>query len=347
MTPLGYRTLMTDHTARTDGRLLGATKLPVSPLGLGLAALGRPEYINLARDADLGADRSVREMERRAHDVLDEAWRLGVRYVDTARSYGRAEAFLGAWLISRRIDPRDVVVGSKWGYTYTANWQVDAETHEIKDHDLATFERQLPESRAHLGEHLDLYQVHSLTLESGALDRPRLLESLARLKGAGTPIGFSTSGPDGAHTIERALGVCVDGVRLFDAVQATWNPLEPSATRALEAAHADGVGVILKETLANGRLSKHGASTLAPATETRLRQQAARLSTTLDGFALAAALARPWADVVLSGAATVSHVASNVAALSVAWDDEAERALVASAEGASEYWQRRAELPWS
>jgi aryl-alcohol dehydrogenase-like predicted oxidoreductase len=47
----------------------------------------------------------------------------------------------------------------------------------------------------------------------------------------------------------------VDGVRLFDAVQATWNLLEPSAGPALAEAHAAGLGVIVKEALANGRLT--------------------------------------------------------------------------------------------
>src|SRR5438067_5798661 len=40
------------------------------------------------------------------------------------------------------------MVSSKWGYTYTAGWQVEAARHEIKDHSLAALERQLAESRA-------------------------------------------------------------------------------------------------------------------------------------------------------------------------------------------------------
>jgi aryl-alcohol dehydrogenase-like predicted oxidoreductase len=141
-------------------RPLGATGLQVSPVGLGLAALGRPAYIDLGRDADLGADRSVDALERRCHQVLDAAWSSGVRYLDAARSYGRSEAFLGSWLRSRRLDPSEVTVGSKWGYTYVGDWRMDADTHEVKDHSLAALTRQTAESRALLGDHLDLYQVH-------------------------------------------------------------------------------------------------------------------------------------------------------------------------------------------
>ena len=50
-----------------------------NPVGLGMAALGRPAYINIGRDQDLGGDRSRGEIERRTHAVLDAAWDSGVR----------------------------------------------------------------------------------------------------------------------------------------------------------------------------------------------------------------------------------------------------------------------------
>ncbi|MBV9415844.1 MAG: aldo/keto reductase, partial [Solirubrobacterales bacterium] len=77
---------------------LGATGLPVTRIGLGLAALGRPAYINLGHAADLAGGTDVASMERAAHEALDAAYEAGVRYFDAARSYGKAEAFLGSWL---------------------------------------------------------------------------------------------------------------------------------------------------------------------------------------------------------------------------------------------------------
>src|SRR4051794_5303818 len=115
-------------------RPLGHTGLLVSRLGLGLAALGRPGYINLGHAADLHGRYAPDDMEARAHAVLDTAWAAGVRYFDAARSYGRAEAFLAGWLAARSVAPDAVVVASKWGYTYTAGWRVEAEKHEVKDH---------------------------------------------------------------------------------------------------------------------------------------------------------------------------------------------------------------------
>jgi aryl-alcohol dehydrogenase-like predicted oxidoreductase len=103
--------------AATDGgsRRFRLDGLEATSLGLGLAAVGRPGYINLGRDADLGPDRSVAALAQRAHDVLDAAYGAGIRYFDAARSYGRAEEFLASWLRARQIAPGAVTVGSKWG----------------------------------------------------------------------------------------------------------------------------------------------------------------------------------------------------------------------------------------
>jgi aryl-alcohol dehydrogenase-like predicted oxidoreductase len=317
-------------------RTLGATGLPVSPLGLGLAALGRPGYINLGHHDDVG-DTDVAAMERHAHEVLDAAYDGGVRYYDAARSYGRGEAFLASWLQRRGLSRNDVTVGSKWGYTYTAAWHVDVDEHEVKDLSVATLRRQLGETRALLGEHLALYQIHSATLESGVLDDAAVRAELARLREEGVRVGFTATGPRQADTIERALDV--GG---FDAVQATWNLHERSATAALAAAHDAGLGVIVKEALANGRLTARGDAATGP-----LAAAARERDTTPDALALAAVLAQQWADVVLSGAATVDTLRSNLGALDVTWDAALDERLAALAEPAEAYWERRAELTWN
>ena len=324
-------------------RPLGSTGLQVTPVGLGLAALGRPAYIDLGRDADLGADRGVEELERRCHQVLDAAYDHGVRYLDAARSYGRAEEFLASWLDARGLDPDEVTVGSKWGYTYVGDWRMDAETHEVKDHSLAALTRQLAETRALLGDHLDLYQVHSATLDSGVLEDPAVLAELARLRDDGVVIGRSSSGPGQAATIRRALEVTADGVGPFACVQATWNLLEPSAGPALAEASAAGWGVIVKEAVANGRLTPHGQGPAAAA----LGRVAARHGAGVDAVALAAVLANPWTDVVLSGAVTPAQLEANLAALRVELTPEDLEELAILAEPPERYWQERAGLSWS
>ena len=310
---------------------MGRTGLPVSRLGLGLAALGRPGYINLGHGDDLGPQKDVARLEHEAYAVLDAAYDGGIRYFDAARSYGKAEEFLASWLERRGLEPGAVTVGSKWGYTYTADWRVDAEVHEVKDLSLATLRRQVAESLALLGHYLRVYQIHSATLESGVLDDREVLDELARLRETGLAIGLTVTGPHQRETIERALEV--GG---FDTVQATWNLLERSAGPALEAAHGAGLGVLVKEALANGRLTTRGD--VRP-----LQELAERSGATPDALALAAVLAQPWADVVLSGAATVEQLRSNLAAL----DLEPNAALDQLAEDPVRYWQERSALPWN
>lgn len=316
-------------------RPLGRAGIQVTPMGLGLAALGRPAYITLGRDADLGGDRDVAAMRARTWEVLDAAWAAGVRYVDAARSYGLAEEFLAGWLADRGIRPEEIAVGSKWGYEYVGDWRMDAGRHEEKDLSAERLRRQLGETRELLGGHLSLYQIHSATVESGVLDDEEVLGELRALRAAGVAVGLSTTGPRQAATIEKAVAT-----GLFDTVQSTWNLLERSAGEALARAHAAGLGVIVKEGVANGRLTARGAS---PA----LTRAARERSVTPDALALAAVLARPWAGVVLSGAATTAQLAENLTALAATWDDEAERALAGLAEDAETYWARRAALPWT
>lgn len=330
-----------------QSRKLGDTTLKVTPLGLGMAALGRPGYINLGHAEDMRGDTSVAAMQARAHHVLDVAYRHGIRYFDAARSYGRAEEFLGNWLRARGLDPEEVTVGSKWGYTYTAGWQVDAEVHEVKEHSLAVLQRQWQETQGHLGSYLDLYQIHSATLESGVLDNAAVLSELGRLKTQGTAIGMSVSGPRQAEVIERALEIEIDGVRLFDTVQATWNLLERSAGPVLADAHAAGMGVIVKEALANGRLTPRAEEAEVDTRLARLRSEAERLDTSLDALALAAVLAQPWTGIVLSGAAREEHLVSNVKALNVNWDAQAEANLGDLAEPPEVYWRKRSDLDWN
>ncbi len=312
----------------------------MTAVGLGLAALGRPAYITADRDLDLGADRAAESMERRTHSVLDAAYDLGIRYVDAARSYGRAEEFLASWLHARRLDPGDITVGSKWGYRYVGDWRMDAKVHEVKDHAVATFLEQWRQSSHILGAHLRLYQVHSATIESGVLEDERLLGALAEAAEAGVAIGLTTSGPAQGDVVRRALEVDVDGVNPFTCVQATWNVLEPSAGLALSEAHAAGWGVLVKEVFANGRLARAAD---APAA---LNEIAGAQEVAPGDVALSAALAQPWADVVLTGAVTEDQVSADVDALSLTLSDPELVRLSTLAEPADHYWSARSSLPW-
>ncbi|HEV2030058.1 MAG TPA: aldo/keto reductase [Candidatus Dormibacteraeota bacterium] len=324
-----------------DSRTLGASGLKVTPIGIGLAGVGRPAYLGFSRDGDLGSDRSVEALQQLTHDLLDLAYESGVRYVDAARSYGLAERFLGAWLRDRKRPPGDPVVGSKWGYAYVGDWSMDAEVHEVKDHSLDALRRQYVESRAELGDHLLLYQIHSATLETGVLGDRTVLAELARLKEQDISIGLSVSGPAQAEVIKQSLDARIDGERVFQTVQATWNLLERSAGEALAEAHEAGYGVIVKEALANGRLAGR-----AEAASGVLAEIASGHGVNVDAVAIAAALANPWVHVVLSGATTVEQLSSNLEALSVRLSASELDTLETRTQASRDYWLQRQSIPW-
>jgi len=294
-------------------------------------------------------------MERRTHAMLDAAYGAGVRYVDAARSYGRAEEFLASWLRLRGIAPGEVTVGSKWGYRYTGEWRMDAPVQEVKDHSLAMFLRQRRETEALLGAHLRLYQVHSATLDSGVLQDTGVLGALAEVASAGVVVGLSVSGPRQADTVRRALEVEVDGVNPFSSVQATYNILEPSAGPALADAHDRGWGVIVKEVLANGRLSRSGVDDAPGDTPGEVRggagvavaaEVAADRGVELEELAFTSALVQPWVDVVLSGAVEPAQLDVAVACVGKHLHEADVGRLAAAAEEPEAYWRRRSALPW-
>jgi aryl-alcohol dehydrogenase-like predicted oxidoreductase len=328
-------------------RAFGDTGLKVSPIGLGMAALGRPGYINLGHAQDLAHDYDEDVMEQRADHVLDAAWNSGIRYFDAARSYGLGEKFLGAWLKSRALSPDSVTVGSKWGYTYTADWRVEAKTHEVKEHSLATLERQWPESLALLDGYLRIYQIHSATAESGVLENQPVWRKLGELKSKGIRIGLTLSGPGQSETLRRAIEIEIDGSRLFDSVQATWNLLEPSAGSALEEAHAAGFGVIIKEVLANGRLTDRNQEPDFASKLRVLQTEARDLGTSTDALVLAACLNQPFVDVILSGATNPEQIFSNVQACRLQLDQATLARLLRLAEPPSVYWTTRSKLAWN
>ena len=94
--------------------------------------------------------------------------------------------------------------------------------------------------------------------------------------------------------------------------------------------------MIVKEAVANGRLAEHGAPP-------ELGEAARALGVGPDALAIAAAIAQPWSDVVLSGAVSPAMLAGNLRALAL----DAVPELPELAEPAERYWSTRSSLPWS
>ena len=319
----------------------------MAKIGLGLAALGRPGYINLGHGQDLAGQQAPADLEKHTWNMLDLALELGIRYVDAARSYGRSEAFLSSWLEQQKDLPKDFRVGSKWGYTYTADWRIQAEVHEVKEHSLTNFNQQWELSRPLLPA-LKLYQVHSATLESGVLDKPELHRAMANLRDQGVAIGLSLSGTKQAETLLKAMEIQVDGAPLFSSVQATFNVFERSVASALQVAYASGWQIIIKEALANGRLTDRNDRPEDQSKIKALQALAEIHHTSLDALALGYVLSQPWVDLVLSGAAQPTHLKSNLSAYGlvelVDWHTPVWQGWI---EDPNQYWNTRKSLAWN
>lgn len=304
----------------------------MTQLGLGLAALGRPEYLTVGHSDAVDGRFDPAALEQLCHAVLDAAWDSGVRHFDAARSYGLAERFLGSWLSRHPNRRENLVLGSKWGYAYVADFQRGAAVHEVKEHSVARLAEQWPQTLHDLRGAPDHYLIHSVTPDSPALGNAALLDDLRKIADSGSRIGISTSGPHQADVVDAALEIGV-----FSSVQSTWNPLEPSAGPALARAHEAGWFVVVKEAMANGRFVAEDSEVARVADSNGVGR---------DALALAIALAQPWADVVLSGAATATQLEQNVAALAV--DPELiEAADVDVAEVPADYWDKRSRLAWT
>ncbi len=199
-------------------------------IGLGLASLGRPGYINIGHSSDLGSDTSKNSMRSHCHEVLSHAYKRGIRYFDAARVYGDAEEFLSSWIRAQK--QFDGFVGSKWGYEYLANWEVQADQHERKDHSVEFLKQQWVETRLNLGKSIDLYHIHSVNSESKVLDDINVLKELETIKKNGIEIGISTSGPDQEKTINDLL-TKNEKLNLFSFLQTTINIFDQSCISQL------------------------------------------------------------------------------------------------------------------
>lgn len=204
-------------------RTLGATGLRVSALGFGGAPIGISE--------DARAE-TVVPLLRRAVD-------LGITFFDTAPDYRRSEELIGLALGGRRSD---VVLATKCGRLQSWNgteWEVREDWTEDGVY------RSIEASLGRLGTgYLDLVQLHSPPM--WVLDEGAALRGLRRAQAAGRVrhIGVSADGDEARRALE---------LDEFATLQVSYSVLQQEAgADLLPLAAAKGVGVIVKQPLANG-----------------------------------------------------------------------------------------------
>ena len=312
-------------------------------LGLGTAALGRPQYINVRQES---CDNSDLEMFRKqSFKVLENAYNSGIRYFDTAPGYGLAEELVLEWLQTK--NDTSIEIGTKWGYTYTANFDVNATVHEVKEHSLSKLKEQWNFSKQLL-PYLNVYQIHSTTLETGVLENTAVLEYLAFLKKEHhLKIGLTTTGTNQVEVLKKGLSVLVDGKQLFDLFQVTYNFLDQSLREISAELIRQNKTIVIKEALANGRIFRNSNYPHYDKMYACLEDLAKKNKVGIDAISLQYCAQTIPESIILSGASSCNQLEENLKTNDFSLSNEEIEILNSFKVTPEFYWKERKQLQWN
>ena len=314
-----------------------------SVIGLGTAAIGRPSYINIRKKVDVPFH--LPSFKENGIELLEFAYHKGIRYFDTAPGYGIAEQMLTDW-VSQKNDPT-IEIATKWGYTYVANFDANAEQHEVKEHSINKLNEQWEKSK-HLLPYLTTYQIHSATLETGVLENEFILERLAELKDQfGLHIGISTTGEQQEIVIRKALDIKRRGQYLFDVFQVTYNIFDQNLMSILNHKALDGKRIIIKEAMANGRIFPNKSFPQYAEAYASLLELSNKYNVGIDAIAMAFCRQSVPAYTILSGASIESHLTSNLKTEAILLQEKDLNLLKSLSVPVQDYWAERKQLEWN
>ena len=312
-------------------------------LGLGTAALGRPQYINVRTVECDNSDLS--EFRKQSFSVLENAYNSGIRYFDTAPGYGLAEELVLEWLQTK--NDSSIEIATKWGYTYTANFDANATVHEVKEHSLSKLNEQWNFSKQLL-PYLKVYQIHSATLETGVLENKQVLEQLAFLKKEhNLKIGLTTTGTNQVEVIKKALDVLVDGKQVFDLFQVTYNFLDQSLKEISEELQSQNKSIVIKEALANGRVFKNENYSHYNKMYATLESLSEKHNVGVDAISLKYCEQTIDNSIVLSGASNSNQLKENQKLNTFSLSEEEIELLNSFKVSTDSYWTERKKLEWN
>jgi aryl-alcohol dehydrogenase-like predicted oxidoreductase len=190
--------------------------------------------------------------EHQAMELLERAFLLGIRYFDTAPSYGISERRLGRFLRGLTADARATLrIATKFG----EHWDTAA-AEPFVDHSYDALARSLDGSLERLGR-IDFLQLHKTTPQT--LRSPDLARAWQYAASCGVPaIGASVS------DLESARIALSDAT--FQILQFPYNAVQTTFAEVLRQTAARGMDVAINRPFGMGRmlyenreLSKSGA----------------------------------------------------------------------------------------
>ncbi|MBD1423965.1 aldo/keto reductase [Sphingobacterium arenae] len=313
-------------------------------IGLGMASIGRPRYINIKQD-ESNEVFSLENFKEKGKVAIENAYKNGIRHFDTSPGYGIAESLLIDWL-KEKNDPA-ITISTKWGYTYVADFDPNATEHEVKEHSIDKLIEQWMVSRKLL-PYLKIYQIHSATLESGVLENSEVLSRLHSIKKSHKiHIGLSTTGDNQVEVLQKAMDIFIDGEQLFQSFQCTFNILEQSIKKIKNKLdHLDG-RLIIKEAMANGRLIPNKQYLGYNVLYAFMNTLAAKYHVGIDAIAMQYCMESFPTALVLSGTNDNNHLVSNLKANQFQLSSSETKQLSAFGIESSAYWKERKRLQWN
>ncbi|MDG1026262.1 MAG: aldo/keto reductase [Gammaproteobacteria bacterium] len=208
-------------------RMLGATGIQVSVLGLGTVKIGRNQAVKYPSGFSLPSDEEVSLL-------IAQAQELGINFIDTAPAYGSSEQRLGRLLTNRE----DWVICSKVGEEFASGQSYFDFSAE---HTRLSIERSL---RSIKTDYLDIVLIHSNGRDCRILEHSDCPETLLRLQEEGLirAVGMSTK------TIEGGIRAA----EMLDVVMVTYNPSMQDEAAVIDHAHTLEKGILVKKALNSG-----------------------------------------------------------------------------------------------
>ncbi len=211
-------------------RPLGRTGLHVSPVGLGTVKIGRTRKLRYA-------DAFTLPSEDEAGALLNGALDAGINLIDTAPAYGLAEQRIGRHLADRRDA---FVLSTKAGECFdeaTATSRFDFTGEALS----ASLQHSLQALRT---DRVDLWLLHSEGDDLSAMGDDAVATMLeAKARGEVRCVGLS------GKTVAGATAA----LAWADVLMVEFHADDDSHREVMRAAHARGVGVLVKKGLASGR----------------------------------------------------------------------------------------------
>ena len=270
---------------------LGSTGMMVTKLGFGAL-----ELRELATNG--GRLPSEAHGERLLNAVLD----AGINFIDTARSYGRSEEFIGRAIANRRDE---YFLATKAG----RGWRSDPPggSELSREALMSSLDESLSLMRT---DHVDVIQLHGGRVEE--VERHGCVETLRDLRAQGKTrfIGASATLPD----LDRYIDMDV-----FDTFQIVYSALEPEHDGSITRAADHGAGTIIRGGAVKGAPTREtGRGNEFPTV--RGRWERSGLDKLLAGLdpvetLLRYAIAHPSAHTFIVGTRDPEHLRANVSAV--------------------------------